>query len=68
LTGLATIGEVSTRGLVTSELGRETVLGAELLGEVVGRRGRGRILGCAEVVIGPTMTLGGTIFGAGAGM
>lgn len=68
LTGLAIIGGVSMRGFVTSEPDRGLRLGPELLGEAVGRGGRGRILDCMGVVIGPVITLDGTILGAGAGM
>src|SRR6266480_4167374 len=68
LTGFGSTGGVSGRGLVTSELDGGLVLGGGPLGMLVGRGGRGRILGIERFVIGPTITLGGTILGAGAGM
>jgi hypothetical protein len=61
---------VSSRGLVASELGRGVGLavGTGFLGRPVVRGGRGMIFGGEGLVMGPTMTLGGIIFGAGAGM
>ena len=59
---------MSRRGLVASEPDWGLALGTGFLGKLVGRGGREIILGTVELVIGPTMTLGGTIFGAGAGM
>jgi hypothetical protein len=68
LTGFRSPGGVSNRGLVVSELDRGLALGGVPLGSPGGRGGREMILGTGGVVIGPTMTFGGTIFGAGAGM
>jgi hypothetical protein len=61
---------VPSRGLVTSEPDRGVGLavGTGFLGEPIVRGGRGVIFGAGGLVIGPMMTLGGTIFGAGAGM
>ena len=55
---------------MSSELDREVGLadGTGFLGEPVVRGGRGIIFGGEGLVIGPTITFGGTIFGAGAGM
>src|SRR5207302_9172366 len=68
--GLARLGRIerSRRGLVASEPDRGLALGTGFLGKLVGRGGLGRALGTKGLVIGPTITLGGTIFGAGAGM
>ena len=68
MTGFESTGGVSGRGLVTSELDGGLALGGGPLGRLVGRGGRGRILGIEGFVIGPTITLGGTILVAGAGM
>jgi hypothetical protein len=74
MTGLGLIGGASSRGLVTSELSRGVGLavglavGIRFLDEGAARGGRGTILGAVGLVIGPTITLGGTILGAGAGM
>jgi hypothetical protein len=67
---LGLIGGESSRGLVTSELCRGVGLavGTGFLGEDDARGGRATILGAVGLVIGPTITLGGTILGAGAGM
>jgi hypothetical protein len=64
------IGGVPSRGLVASEPDREVglAIGTGFLGKLVVRGGRGIIFTGEGLVIGPTMTLGGTIFGAGAGM
>jgi hypothetical protein len=68
LSGLGLGGGMLGEGFVISWLGRGLALGAGGLGEAVVCGGRGRVLGCGVVVIGPTIILDGTIFGAGAGM
>jgi len=68
LTRFGSTGGASSRGLLASELDRGLALGGVPLGRLGGRGGREIILGTGGVVIGPTMTFGGTIFGAGAGM
>ena len=69
-TGLGAMGGVLSRGFVTSEPDRGVGLavGTGFLGEPIVRGGRGIIFGAGGLVIGPTITLCGTIFGAGKGM
>jgi len=59
---------MSRRGLVASKRDWGLALGTGFLGKLVGRGGRERALGTTGLAIGPTITLDGTIFGAGAGM
>jgi hypothetical protein len=70
LTEPGPIIDESERGLVTSGLARGVGLavGIRFLLELVVRGGRGNSLGGVGLGIGPTTTLGGTIFGAGAGI
>ncbi len=70
LTGVGLMGGASSRGLVTSEpdRGLGLAVGAGFLDKAAGRGGRGIGLGTVGLVVGPTITFGGIIFGAGAGM